>query len=231
LKTRRVNKPFIHEEHDFLRANIDRQILNGERIDGTSLLELKTTTSHRLKALDYQYPRKWYFQIQHYLGITGYNQAFLFIYERDTAEFYEPISIARDEKFITENMEQLIEWWNSHIVEGKRPAPINEEDLLMLYPNSSKGKIIEATRDSFECYEELTRLRDRKSDLEKREEYLKNKLKEELGDAERLVLAGRTLVSWKSYSRQRLDSKKLREEEPEVYADYLTKTSYRRFSV
>lgn len=102
------------------------------------------------------------------------------------------------------------------MIEGKRPEPQNEEDLLILYPDSSDGKVIEATRESFETYEELIRLRDRKSDLEKREEYLKNQLKEELKDAERLVLGGRTIVSWKSTSSQRLDTTKLREEQPVV---------------
>lgn len=231
LKTRRVNTPFVHEEHDFLRANIDRQILNGDGVEGTGVLELKTTNSHRLKALDYQYPDEWEYQIQWYLGLTSYTYGFLFIYERDTCEFYEPIYIERNDELINEMQHRVIDWWQLHMVQGKRPDPINEEDLLMLYPDSSDGKIVEASQSTRQLYQQLKQVREEKSELKEQETELKNLLKEELGEAERLVYGGRTLVSWKSYSRQRLDSKTLREEQPEVYTDYLTESSYRRFSV
>lgn len=231
LKTRRVNKPFIHKEHDFLRANIDRQILNGEGVDGTGVLELKTTNSFRLKALGNTYPDSWEYQVQWYLGLTGYNYAYLFIYERDTAEFYEPIYIERNDELIEELQRRITQWWQVHMIGGKRPDPINEEDLLILYPDSSDGKVVEASESAQKHYEQLKQVRAEKSELKAQETELKNLLKEEIGDAERLVYGGRTLVSWASYSRQRLDSTKLREEQPEVYANYQTESCYRRFSV
>lgn len=231
LKTRRKNEPFVHKDHDFLRANIDRQILNGDGVNGTGVLELKTTNSHRMKALGNQYPIEWEYQIQHYLGLTGYSYAYLFIYERDTCEFYEPIFIERNEELITGNMAALIEWWKIHMIGGKRAEPQNDEDLLMLYPDSSDGKVIETTPRDYGIYEELKQVREEKSELKEKETALKNELKATLGDAERLVCRGSTLVSWKTHSRQSLDRTKLREEKPEVYADFLTETCYRRFSV
>ena len=231
LKTRRVNKPFTHAKHDFLRGNIDRQILNGKGVNGTSLLELKTTTSHRLRSLDGQYPIEWDYQAQWYLGLTGYSEAFIFIYERDTCEFYEPIYVERKDELIDKMQRLVIDWWQLHVVQGKRPDPINEEDLLILYPDSSDGKVVEASKGAQKLYQQLKQVREKKSELKDQETELKNLLKEELGEAERLVYGGRTLVSWKSYSRQRLDSKKLQKEKPEVYAAYQTESSYRRFSV
>lgn len=231
LKTRRVNKPFVHDEHVFLRANIDRQILNGDGVEGTGVLELKTTNSHRLKNLAGRYPIEWTYQIQHYLGLTGYSYAYLFIYERDTCEFYEPIYVERNEQLIDENMAALIQWWRVHMINGKRPEPQNEEDTLLLWPNSSDGKVIETTPRDFAIYEELKQVREQKSKLKEKETELKNELKASLGDAERLVCRGDTLVSWKTHSRRSLDRTRLREEKPEVYADFLKETSYRRFSV
>jgi putative phage-type endonuclease len=231
LKTRRVNKPFIHEEHDFLRGNIDRQILNGKGVNGTGVCELKTTTSHRLRSLDGQFPIEWEYQIQWYLGLTGYSYGYLFIYERDTCQFYEPIILRKDSELIEEMQNRVIAWWKTHMIGGKRPDPINEEDLLILYPDSSDGKVVEASKGAQKLYRQLKQVREKKSELKEQETELKNLLKEELGEAERLVYGGRTLVSWKSYSRQRLDSKKLQQEKPDVYADYQTESSYRRFSV
>jgi len=232
LKTRRVNKPFINDKHDFLRANIDRMILNnGENVNGTGVLELKTTNSHRLKALDYQYPNEWEYQIQWYLGLTGYSYTYLFIYERDTCEFYEPIYIERNDELIEELQRRVTQWWQVHMIGDKRPDPINEEDLLILYPDSSDGKVVEASQSAQKLYQQLKKVRQEKSELKEQETELKNLLKEELGEAERLVYGGKTLVSWASYSRKRLDSTTLREEQPEVYANYQTESSYRRFSV
>ena len=231
LKTRRVNTPFAHAEHEFLRANIDRQILNGDGVEGTGVLELKTTNSHRLKNLAGQYPIEWTYQIQHYLGLTGYSYAYLFIYERDTCEFYEPIYVERNDQLISENMVALTQWWRNHMINGKRPEPQNDEDLLMLYPNSSDGKIIETSPRDYGIYEELKQVREQKSELKEKETELKNELKASLGDGERLVSRGNTLVSWKTYSRRSLDRTQLREEKPEVYAQFLTESSYRRFSV
>ncbi len=231
LKTRRVNKPFVHEEHGFLRANIDRQILNADDVPGTGVLELKTTNSHRLNALDGHYPIEWEYQIQHYLGLTGYRYGYLFIYERDTCEFYEPILVERNEELIAGNTQRLIQWWQRHMTGGKRPDPINEEDLLILYPDASDGKVVEASPLARTCYQELKEVREEKSELEEQETELKNQLKEELGDAERLVFAGQTLITWKSHTSRRLDTANLREDEPETYQQYLAESRYRRFTV
>lgn len=231
LKTRRVSQPFVHKDYDYLRANIDRQILNGDGVPGTGVLELKTTTSHRLRNLNESYPIEWEYQLQWYLGLTGYQYGYLFIYKRDTCQFLDPIYRARNDEVITDMVDQLIQWWQTHMIQGVRPSPQNEEDLLMLYPDASDGKVVEASQSTRQLYQQLKKVREQKSELKDQETELKNQLKDELGEAERLVYAGRTLVSWKSYNRQRLDSKKLQQEKPEVYNAYQTESSYRRFSV
>lgn len=234
LKTRKVSKPFVHPEHSFLRANIDRQVLADpdKGLDSTAVLELKTTTSHRLRALDGELPTEWTLQVQHYLALTGYACGYLFIYERDTCEFLEPILIERDEDLIIEIESKLVEWWNTYMLddsEGRRPEPINGEDALLLYPESEDSKVLEITPGGYALYQELQSLRERKDELLQMEEALKTKLKEKLGKAERLVVAGKTLVSWKSQTSTRLDSAAIRREHPEFYKQYSITQSTRRF--
>lgn len=230
-KVRRVNKAFEHPEYTFLRANIDRQILNGNGLDGTGVLELKTTTSHRLKSLDGEYPIEWLYQIQHYLGITKYKFAYLLIYERDTCQYFEPLVIQRDEEFIEQNMDALVKWWEVHMIGGRRPEPINGEDAVLLYPSSGAHLTSEASPDDYQLYQELKSIRDRKADLEKMEESLATKLKCSMEDAERLVLSGRTLISWKTIESKRFSSKAFREEHPELYNHYKQPIKSRRFVV
>lgn len=232
FKTRKVNSPFSHPEYDFLRANIDRQILAGKGLVSTAVLELKTTTSHRMKALDGELPAEWYYQIQHYLGITSYNKAMLQVYLRDTCEFYEPMIIDRNQELIEQMTVELVEWWNTYMIdssEGRRPEPINGEDALILYPDSQPEEVVEITPAGYGLYQELTEIRDKKSNLIKAEEHLKTQLKTKLGHAERLVYGGKTLVSWKSQSTTRLDTTTIKREHPEFYKQYSKTTKTRRF--
>ena len=237
LKTRKLSKPFVHKKHDFLRANIDRQVLASRSfgLDSTAVLELKTTTSQRMRALDGQPPEEWLYQIQHYLALTGYEVAFLQIYERDTCHFHEPMLVTRDEDLIIDIESKLVEWWQTYMLdesedgEGRRPEPINGEDALILYPESDSGKVLEISPKAYGLYTELQEVRSKKSDHMEQEEFLKTKLKDHLGTAERLVLAGKNLVSWKSQTTNRFDVSAFRREHPVFYKQFTKTQSTRRF--
>ncbi len=230
FKTRRVNQPFTHTKHEFLKANIDRQVLAGKGLDSTAVLELKTTTSHRVSALEGELPREWYLQIIWYLGITQYSKAFLQVYLRDTCEFLEPQIIDPNPELFEEMKLKLVDWWQTYMEgEGRRPAAVNGDHALLLYPDSNPEQVVEITPAGYALYQELSQVRDRKADLIKMEEHLKTKLKEKLGKAERLVCGGKNLVSWKSQSSTRLDSKAIRRDHPEFYKQYSKTTKTRRF--
>ena len=230
LRVRNINQVFRSKEHDFLRANIDRQILS-DGSQGTGVLEIKTTTSFRLKSLDTDYPEDWDYQIQHYLAITGYEYAYLFIYERDTCRFHEPVRIMRDERWIQQVTQLLVDWWKKHMVNNQRPAPQNGEDMLILYPDSKDGSATEASLENYEKYARLLDVRRRKEELEVVEEYLKTYFKGYLKDSERMVRSGQTLVSWKSSESNRFDTTRFRKEYPDLYKKYVKSTSTRRFTV
>jgi len=57
-----------------------------------------------------------------------------------------------------------------------------------------------------------------------------NKLKQLLGDNE-VGWIGERKVTWKTVTTNRLDSKKLQEEHPDIYAKYVKESSHRRFSI
>ncbi|MEQ9279401.1 MAG: YqaJ viral recombinase family protein [Balneola sp.] len=230
FKTRRVNQPFTDPDFNFLKANIDRQVLAGKGLDSTAVLELKTTTSQRMKSLDGELPREWYIQVIWYLGICRYSKAFLQVYLRDTCEFLEPQIIDPNPELFEEMKHKLVNWWQTYMEgEGRRPEPVNGEDALLLYPDSNPEQVVEITPAGYALYQELSQVRDRKADLNKMEEHLKTKLKEKLGKAERLVCAGKTLVSWASHSSIRIDSKAIRRDHPEFYKQYSKTTKTRRF--
>ena len=74
-----------------------------------------------------------------------------------------------------------------------------------------------------EACEELEIVTERKQKAE-------NLLKEMMGENE-IGTAGDRIVTWKSVSQERLDSKTLKAEHPTLYKKYANKSSYRRFTI
>jgi predicted phage-related endonuclease len=85
---------------------------------------------------------------------------------------------------------------------------------------SSAAALIEqynTAREHVEKYEEL-----------KRE--AENRLKEMLGVNETGIVEN-SVITWKNVSQERFDSKLFESEQPDVYKQYMRRTSYRRFAV
>ncbi len=231
LKLRNISDAYEHPEYSFLRGNIDRQIISSDLHNSTGVLEIKSTSSQRLKHEENLYPLSWEYQIQWYMFLTGYKYAYLAIMERDTGIFHEPILIHRNQELIDELFDKAVQWWKTHINADVPPVAMNNEDMLLLYPDSTEGKTLEATPGSFGLYNELCKIRERKSDLEKMEEHLQVKLKQKLGDHEELQCGGKKLISWKSSVQNRLDTPAFKLAHPELYKQFLKQTSTRRFNV
>lgn len=231
LKLRNISEPYQHPEHSFLRGNIDRQICSSEKHDGPGVLEIKSTTSFRLKNEAGLYPAEFDYQIQHYLMLTSYKYAYLAIFERDTGIFHEPIFIKRDEKFIQENTKRIIQWWTLHILQDIAPDPINNEDLLILYPDAKDGSVVEASAEDQAYYEELIKVKQKLNNLQFEEDLLVAFLKNTIGMAERLVAGGRDLITWKNQVTNRLDTKELKQRYPALCKKFIKKTQTRRFVV
>ncbi len=231
FKTRNISRSFTYSKHPFLRAHIDRQIVSNQKHKTAGLPELKTTTSYRLKNLSGPFPLEWKYQIQFYLCLTGYDYAYLFIYERDTAEYHQPVLIFRDERFIDEMIQAAVTWWKRHIDDGVRPNPINAEDRLILFPKSKAGNVVEATPKAYGYYTELLDIRNRLERLKTLEERHSNLLKDQIKGSERLVLGGRNLVTWKNTVSNRMDVTKFKMDHPELYSKYCVESQTRRFQI
>ena len=71
--------------------------------------------------------------------------------------------------------------------------------------------------------EQLDRLTEQKIEAE-------NLLKQMMGDNEAGII-GERLITWKSFTQERLDTKTFKTKHPKLYKRYINKTSSRRFSV
>lgn len=231
LKVRNISEAYECEGYPFLKGNIDRQIVSSELHKGPGVLEIKSTSSQMLKKEENAYPLSWEFQLQWYLFLTEYEYGYLAIMERDTGVFHEPILIYRNQELIDELFVKAVEWWTKHIINNIRPEPINCEDCLILYPDSTDGAIKEVIPSEYALYKELLEIRERREELEQSEEYLKTHLKKAIGESEILACGGKPLIKWKSTSQNRLDTTAIRKAHPELCKPFIKQTQTRRFTV
>ena len=117
------------------------------------------------------------------------------------------------------------------MVGNVRPEPINGEDRMILYPEASDDTVVEATPKCYGFYTELLDIRDRMERLKTLKEHYENLLKDEIKDAERMVFAGRNLVTWKNSISNRLDTARLKTDQPDLYSAYCEPSQTRRFLI
>lgn len=222
------NKIRKHREYPFLIANLDRVILaqNGE---GTGVLECKTTNSFYARSWETEIPMEYYCQLQHYLAVTGWKwgELAILIDGYDFKRFY----FDRDEEFITGMIEKLKEFWG-HVENRIIPSPINEADVLKLFPQEQTGKVITATPELTRMIQELKTEKDRVKYITLGNDKLEESLKLLMGDAEAIQDSeGKVLITWKAAKdSQTFNSKLFKTKHPDLYSEFTeTKQGSRRF--
>ena len=217
------------EEHPFMLANLDG-ICEVPDV-GPCIFEAKTASAYKVGEWEDAIPDEYALQLAHYMAVTGYAGAYIAVLIGGNTFKWK--FIERDEELISMLIQLETDFWN-HVQDGT-PPPLDGSDasakfLAERFPNSRPKShiILPETADELlaqydEACEELEAVTERKQKAE-------NLLKEMIGENE-VGTAGDRIITWKSVSQERLDSKTLRAEHPVLYKKYVNQTSYRRFSV
>ena len=217
------------EEHPFMLANLDGICEHPDF--GPCIFEAKTASAYKAGEWDDAIPDEYMLQIQHYMAVTDYRAAYIAVLIGGNTFKWKLVE--RDEELISMLIPFEAVFW-SH-VQSMTPPPMDGSDasarfLSERFPNSRpKSHItLPASADELllrydEACEQLEAATEQKQEAE-------NKLKQMLGENE-VGTAGNRIITWKSVSQERLDSRTLKAEHPTIYNRYSTKTSYRRFSV
>lgn len=226
-KVRRINAICISEEHPFMLADFDRLIV-GERAG----LECKTVSAYSSdKWKNGAIPLHYQLQVQHYLAVSGFDTWYIaaLILGRE----FIIHKIERDEELIENLVTIEKRFWEQNILAGFMPDPDGSDDcskmIAEMYFKSDREKTIQllGCNDLLYRRQELDELI-KKLDKEKAE--IEQKIKLEMQDAA-YATTDDFRVSWTSFDQTRLDSKKLKEEQPEIYEKYSKTSSSRRFTV
>lgn len=219
---------FACKEYPFMFANIDGIVR--EKDDSVSLLEIKTANGFAAKEWENGLPQEYFIQIQHYLAVCDLKKAYVAVLIGGNNFRYEVID--RDDDVIQTIIAMEASFWTNNVQAKKAPeADATSSDALnSLYPHDNNTSIIlssEADR-LITNLEEIKKVMD---DLKKDQAEAENQLKAMMKEAECGKTPAGYSVRWKNSSTSRLDTTKLKAEQPEVAAKYTKTTTTRRFSI
>lgn len=225
-KVRRANAMFYDENNPFMLADVDRMVV-GENAG----LECKTASPFMAdKWKDGNIPMSYQIQCYHYMSVCNADAWYIavVIYGREF-KFYK---IERDQQIIDDLIQIEKDFWENNVERKVMPDPDGSkvaDSVIAEYFKESKSLAIPLSgfNDKLKRRQELLELM-KKMETEKKQ--IEQELKLYLGEAE-LAENEQYRVSWKSVHSNRIDEKRLKEEQPEIYEKYKRDISSRRFTI
>ena len=228
LKTKVCPFMFQCAEYPWMLANIDGVV--HEKDGSTSLLEIKTANGYAAKDWEDGLPAEYYIQVQHYLAVCALNKAYVACLLGGNHFIILPVE--RDADTIATITALEADFWNNYVAKGCRP-PVDDkaaDALDQLYPQSDKTSTI-LTEEADKLISELQEIKKLEDQLTPEKSRLENKLKAMLGKSECGQTPAGYGVHWKSSSSSRFDTTRFKKEHPELATQYMSQSSYRRFSI
>lgn len=226
-KVKKRNAMFIHDTHDFMLANVDREII-GENAG----LECKTTNAYNGATWEEGIPESYELQCHHYMAVMGYDRMYIACLIGGNKFIYH--TIERNENIISYIIELEKEFWNDCVLLKHPPRIANTEcatgeSLLKAYPSAGNEFISISDLENFKI-DRLLELKQSKSQISKEIEAIETDLKQTIGDNTG-ALSGKYKILWGNSTSKRIDTDRLKSEKPEIYKNYLKEINSRRFSV
>lgn len=227
LKVRKSNYMYRSVEHPFMIADVDRLIVGED-----AGLECKTTSAYNAdKWAGGDIPLHYVLQCYHYMAVTGKRVWYIaavilgkeFTYRR----------LEWDDELIDHLIGIEGNFWNNHVVQSIMPPPDGskacDEVLEQYFHTAKKASAIELVG-----FDEKLRRREEIlgfiSELQEEQKQIEQEVKLFMQDNE-LARSSAYSVSWKNIDSTKLDTKRIKEEKPGLYADYGKVSHSRRFEV
>ena len=227
LKVRKSNMMYRNKEHPFMIADIDRLIVGKD-----AGLECKTASAYNAdKWKDNAIPEHYLIQCYHYMAVTGKREWYIAVLILGKEFKYQKVTW--DDDIINNLISIERQFWEEYVEKGVMPEPdgseICEEILDKYFHRARKESAVELQGfdDKLKRREEVLQLMEK---LEKEQKQIEQEIKLFMKDNE-TAYSDRYKVSWSNVDSSRIDTKRMKEEEPELYRKFLKVNSYRRFSI
>lgn len=194
---------FAHDEHDFMRTNLDGQIFGHEL--GTGILEIKT--AHYMLREDWDgidVPNAYFIQVQHNMMVMDAKFAYLAVLIGGNT--YKHYFIQRDEDICNYLVQIESHFWNNHILQRVVPEltghKFEKEMMDELHGNTiqREDEIVTLPNIVIEYAERIEALKQLQEELKQEQTKYENEIKLIMGETE-LGFAGPHKISWKTDKR------------------------------
>lgn len=227
LKVRKSNFMYRSKEHPYMLADVDRLIVGED-----AGLECKTASVYSAdKWADGNIPLHYVMQCYHYMAVTGKRTWYLAAVILGKEFVYHKLEW--DNELIQHLIAVEGEFWKEHVVKRVIPTPDGsracDEVIESYFPKAKKKDAI--TLVGFD--EKLKRREEILgfiSELQEEQKQIEQEVKMFMQEHE---LAGSDCyqVSWKNIDSTKLDTKRIKAEQPQIYEEYGKVSHYRRFEV
>jgi putative phage-type endonuclease len=231
-KLRKSNNMFVHKKHKWMTGNVDRLVAGSKK-----LVEIKTSLGKYRSDVEWGedgsdiIPEIYFLQVQHYLAVTNYQEADLaaLISGSNGAEL-RIYPIKRDNLIIKRLIDMEYDFWEK--VQNDTPPIIKSTSDAGLRWRQDDGRTLISDSEQWSNVMQLKNIKDNIKILEKQEEEIKVKLMSFMGDKAFLVdQQGNKLCSWTTQVSNRIDTKAIKEELPDVAEKYTKISESRVFRV
>lgn len=227
LKVRRSNYMYRSVEHPFMIADVDRLVIGED-----AGLECKTASAYNAdKWKDGDIPLPYIMQCYHYMAVL--NKKTWYIAAVILGREFTCRKLVWDDDLVAGLIEAEKNFWEEHIISGRLPDPdgskICDEVLNRYFHTADKPELLKLA--GFD--EKLDRREKIAAEIEKLQEEQKRieqEVKMFMKDHE-CAASERYRITWSNVCSSRLDAKRIKEEHPEIYRNYMQTSSYRRFQV
>lgn len=227
LKVRRSNYMYRSKENPFMIADVDRMVVGED-----AGLECKTASAYSSdKWKDGEIPLHYIMQCYHYMAVTGKRTWYIAAVILGREFTYRKLEW--DDVLIGQLVEMERHFWTAYIEKGILPDPdgskVCDEVLEQYFHTARKESCIELEgfEEKFKRREEIL---SQIEELQREQSQIEQEVKLYMQDNESAV-SGHYKVSWSNVETTRLDTKRFREERPDIYRDYAKSSSSRRFRI
>ena len=216
---------YIHPEHSFMSAHIDRFVLEHGSPTPTRILECKT--ANPFASSDWgevgsdEVPLSYLCQSIWYMAITNINNVDLAVlFGNSDFRIYE---IERDLELESTILQKANLFWSEYVAKDTPPPAQSETDCQALFRKSDPNKTIEAKIETLALTKRLQLLHNEIDIRVEEISTIKQSIMSQMGEAETLTYEGKILATWKAPKPSfRLDSKRLEIDHPQITNNYKT---------
>lgn len=217
-----------HPEYPFMLADVDGLTVDDE--GNPAILEIKTASEYKRDEWENGIPAYYQTQVQHYLCVTGVAKAYVAVLiGGNSFKMYEVDADAEVQRMLI-SVEK--EFWNK-VQNMIRPEIDGSDAAAKLLDHAYRGGTSEQIvlpEEAIEYVDLYIKASAEEDNAKAKKQEAANHIKDFMRDYDRAKCLNYT-ISWKTVSSERLDTKALKENEPEIYQKYVKTSTSRRFTV